>query len=168
MCLLITYQLTTLTFSLESYLENIQFQASNIIFYFFSWRQFCNFGWKDNTIFLILKFFEHFPNGILNLRSLWTSRPPRCSLFICLVFGISCVWHAALKVVCFDFYPTPITSGIKAGLISESSSTLTQISKNRCQITLLSISLVSVYGIDLVPMFGVWAKVINFLRLSHL
>ena len=179
MCLLITYQLTTLIFSLESHLENIQFQAANIIFFYFSHEllsiiltrdTFAILGgldiWKDNTFFF--EVFQYFPNGILKFRSVWPSRPPRCSLFICLVFGIRCVWHAALKVVCFDFYPTPITSGIKAVLISESFSILAQIYKNRCQITLLSISLVSVYGIDLVPMFGVWAKVINFLRFTHL
>ena len=137
-------------------MENIQFQTSKIIFYFYFSRELLsiinkrNLGnfwqfleilgsldmWKDNIIFWN---FWHFPNGILNFRSVWPSRPPRCSLFICLVYGIRCVWHAALKVVCFDFYPTPITSGIKGDLISESFSALPQISKNRCQITLLSI-----------------------------
>ena len=112
-----------------------KYPVSDIQHYFFlflmNYSDFCNFGWSRRVEieYNFFEIFEHFPNGILNFRSVWPSRPPRCSLFICLVFGIRCVWHAALKVVCFDFYPTPITSGIKGSLISKSFSALAQISK---------------------------------------
>ena len=104
--------------------------------------------WKDYNF---LKF-SAFSKWNLNFRSVWPSRPPRCSLFICLVYGIRCVWHAALKVVCFDFYPTPITSGNKGGLISESFSTLTQISKN----------LLSIFSLVIVFMGVIWYLYLEF------